>query len=208
MCRINSELKTVVTEDASLSLPSTLRNGDWSLKAAFICFTQYCQYLCSLPKLYHQNFNYLCNFPPKSRKKPVKLSAHIQNREGNLLCYNIISYQWSILLLGLLSRTVWGGLGVTSHAGTMKCLNIDSGSFFPSFTSGQGWTLTLCLLYLCSADLGSFPVTIWAWRSFSDNIITKAKKGGNFLCVCFTPILCSEIPIFESVFALGKNWLI
>lgn len=56
--------------------------------------------------------------------------------------------------------------------------------FFPSFTSGQGWTLTLCLLYLCSADLGSFPVTIWAWRSFSDNIITKAKKGGNFLCVC------------------------
>lgn len=184
MCRINSELKTVVTEDASLSLPSTLRNGDWSLKAAFICFTQYCQYLCSLPKLYHQNFNYLCNFPPKSRKKPVKLSAHIQNREGNLLCYNIISYQWSILLLGLLSRTVWGGLGVTSHAGTMKCLNIDSGSFFPSFTSGQGWTLTLCLLYLCSADLGSFPVTIWAWRSFSDNIITKAKKGGNFLCVC------------------------
>lgn len=207
MCRINSELKTVVTEDAPLSLPSTLRNGDWSLKAAFICFTQYCMYLCSLPKLYHQNFSYLCNFPPKSRKKPVELSVHIQNREGNLLCYNIISYQWSILLLGLLSRTVWGGLGVTSHAGTMKCLNIDSGSFFPSFTSGQGWTLTLCLLYLCSADLGSFPVTIWAWRSFSDNIITKAKKGGNF-CVCFTPILCSEIPIFESVFALGKNWLI
>lgn len=164
-------------------------------------------YLCSMPKLYHQNFNYLCNFPPKSRKKPVKLSAHIQNREGNLLCYNIISYQWSILLLGLLSRTVWGGLGVTSHAGTMKCLNIDSGSFFPLSprVKAEPWR---CVCSLCSADLGSFPVTIWAWRSFSDNIITKAKKGGNFLCVCFTPILCSEIPIFESVFALGKNWLI
>lgn len=208
MCRINSELKTVVTEDAPLSYlqHSEMVIDLWKqhlfVLPNTVCTCAVCQNSTTRISIIY------ATSPQKSRKKPVKLSAHIQNREGNLLCYNIISYQWSILLLGLLSRTVWGGLGVTSHAGTMKCLNIDSGSFFPSFTSGQGWTLTLCLLYLCSADLGSFPVTIWAWRSFSDNIITKAKKGGNFLCVCFTPILCSEIPIFESVFALGKNWLI
>lgn len=209
MCRINSELKTVVTEDAPLSLPSTLRNGDWSLKAAFICFTQYCMYLCSLPKLYHQNqnFNYLCNFPPKSRKKPVKLSAHIQNREGNLLCHNIISYQWSILLLGLLSRTAWGGLGVTSHAGTMKCLNIDSGSFFSLFHLGP--RLNLDAVFALS-------LFRWSWQ-FSCNYLSveivlwqhhhKGKERGEFfVCVCVSPPSCALKFLFSSrCLHLGKT---
>lgn len=39
-----------------------------------------------------------------------------------------------------------------------------------NLTSGQGWTLTHCLLCLCSADPGCFPPTIWAWRSFSDRL--------------------------------------
>lgn len=139
---------------------------------------------CSLPRIYQQNqtFNILFNFPPKGGKSLLcTVCIFKTGGEPSLLHYISVKHPlaWPF---------------ITHSVGRFRCYlprrNNEEvfkywlwlwkrGAFF-SPLSQFGSRLNLDAMFalsICSADLGSFPATIWAWRSSSDIVI----KGGGSL---------------------------